>query len=264
MMHIPPPLRAVRALKTFASLAAALAFRPALTLAQSSDWTTVHQGASWYAAFVDQAISARDAVVMDGQWRRVGTGGAPQQLLLRGGLLRTIASGVRLGAGYAYVASAPYGELPAPAPTREHRTWQQLTLTHRAGAVTVVHRYRLEQRWLAALTTDATTNETDTGPWQYQNRVRYQARAQGNLPGISFRSRPLMGFAYDELLLPFGHGDPALRVTQNRLGAGVGVPLGARQRLDVGYMNLWNALPAQRANEINHTFTASWVWTATR
>ncbi len=260
-MHIPPHpfVSRLRMTLTFAVVACAV---PAH--AQSSSWTTVNQGASWYAGFVDHAITDRDAVVFDGQWRRMGLVHEPQQSMGRIGLLRAVGGGVRLGGGYAYVATAPYGDVPLPAPTREHRAWQQLTLSHRAGPMSVVHRYRFEQRWLAAVATDASTNESITGPWQYQTRARYQARAQGDLPAGRFRTRRLQGFFYDELLMPIGHADAAVRVTQNRLGAGVGVPLSARQRLDIGYMNLWNALPAQHTNEIDHTLTVSWVWTATR
>ena len=241
-----------------------LSFRALPAEAQSSSWTTVHQQASWYAGFVDHAISTRNAVVLDGQWRRMGWGAEPQQLLLRGGLLRTIASGVRVGGGYAYVATAPYGEVPLASPAREHRAWQQLLLTHRAGVMSVAHRYRLEQRWIAPVSTDPISNEKETGTFSYQNRARYQVRAHGNVPAVTLRTRALTAFVYDELLMPFGHGDPDLRVAQNRLGAGVGLPLTARQRLDVGYMNLWNALTAQRTNEINHTLTVSWVWISTR
>jgi hypothetical protein len=45
---------------------------------------------------------------------------------------------------------------------------------------------------------------------------------------------------------------------------GVGVPLRRGQRLDVGYMHLWNALPARTSNEVNHTLTLNWVVTGVR
>lgn len=231
--------------------------------AQTAKWTTAHQSATWLATFVDHAISSRDAVWFDGQWRRMGFGSEPQQLLLRGGLLHTLTPGVRVGGGYAYVATAPYGELPSASALREHRIWQQLTLSHRAGDVSLVHRYRFEQRWLASRPLDA-NGEPVTGPSQYQQRFRYQVRGQGGLTPFKVRGRPLLAFAYDELLMPLGHADATLRVTQNRLGGGLGIPLDARQRVEVGYMNLWNALPARRANEVNHTLTLSWVWTATK
>lgn len=232
---------------------------PAAAHAQTP-WTTEQQGASWYGAFVDHAVSDRAALWFDGQWRRMGLGADPQQLLLRPGVQRTLAAGVRVAAGYAFVATAPYGALPQADPSREHRLWQQLSLSHTAGPVAVTHRYRYEQRWLSSL---VGPDDVRT-PASYQHRARYMVRAQGALPALTFRNRPVLAFAWDELLMPIGHGDATLRLTQNRLGAGIGLPLDARQRLEVGYMHLWNALPARRANEVNHTLTLSWVWAATR
>ena len=232
--------------------------------AQSTDWGTVHQSASWYATFVDHAITNKTALWFDGQWRRMGSGESPQQLLLRPGIQRTLAPGVRVAAGYAYIATAPYGERPAAAPLREHRSWQQLLLNHRAGPLTVIHRYRFEQRWLASVVASGAGDETSTGPWGYQQRARYMGRAQGSLPSLRVGGRPLLGFVWDELFLPVGHGDATLRVAQNRVAAGVGVPIDSRQRVEISYMNLWNALPGARTNEVNHTFSVAWVWVSTK
>ncbi len=225
-------------------------------------WTTEAQGASWYAAFVDQPISERNALWFDGQWRRMGLGEKPQQLLLRPGIQRTLSPGVRVATGYAYIATAPYGRVPLADPLREHRTWQQLSLAHRAGAVNVSHRYRWEQRWLSSFTGEG--DDRKLGAPTYQHRVRYMLRAQGNVPQLQIGERPVLAFVWDELFLPVGHGDATIRLAQNRIGGGIGVPISARQRLELGYMNLWNAFSALRTNEVNHTFTASWVWIGSR
>jgi hypothetical protein len=218
-------------------------------------WNTVQQGSTWYGGFVDHALTDRSALWFDTQWRRMGVAAEPQQLLIRPGVQYTITPGVRVGAGYAFIATAPYGEAPIAQPLREHRVWQQLLLSHRAGALSVSHRYRWEQRWLQSVAGD------DLTPSQYQQRARYMVRAQGELPGLRVGSRAVLGFVWDELLMPVGHADATLRVTQNRLGGGIGVPINAAQRVEVGYMNLWNALPGRRVNEVNHTLTLSWVWT---
>ena len=244
------------ALRSAFTVAAALVFAvvAAPLPGQSNAWTAEHQAASWYGAFVDHALTDKTALWFDAQWRRMGLVNEPQQLLIRPGLQRTIAPGVRVAGGYAYIATAPYGELPMANPSREHRTWQQLLLSHRAGGLSVTHRYRWEQRWLSSVVNGAST------PSSYQHRARYMVRAQGNLPSVQLGSRPVLGFVWDELLMPVGYGDATVRVAQNRLGAGIGVPIDNRQRVELGYMNLWNSLPARRANEINHTFTLSWVW----
>lgn len=240
------------------------AFAPGALRAQAPAWGTVHQTASWYAGFVDHAVTPNTALWFDGQWRRMGTGASPQQLLLRPGVQRTIASGVRIAAGYAYVATAPYGERPSATPLREHRTWQQLLLNHRAGPLSVVHRYRWEQRWLAPIIADGADGATRTGSWGYQQRARYMARAQGAVPRLRVAARPVLGFVWDELLMPIGHGDALARIAQNRIAAGIGLPIDARQRVEISYMNLWNALPGARTNEVNHTFSVAWVWVSTK
>lgn len=231
---------------------------PASTSAQAGSWPVTHQLASWVTTTLEHNLSEKASFFFDGHWRRMGLGEEPQQLLLRPGLLYTIAPGVRVGGGYAYIATAPYGELPTATPLREHRAWQQLTLAHAAGRFAVVHRYRTEQRWIAPVLGDG------TGDFEYQQRVRYMARAQAPLGGLTRNDRPVIAFALDEILLPVGHGGAIGRFAQNRFNLGVGIPVAKRQRIDLGYLNLWNSLPARPANEVNHTVTINWVITSGR
>jgi Protein of unknown function (DUF2490) len=239
-------------------------FLGALCLAGPSEaqaWRTIQQPASWYGVFVDEPVTSRTAVVFDGQWRRMDLGDRPQQLLLRPGILRTLAPGVRVGGGYAYIATAPYGEAPTATPLREHRAWQQLLLTHTSGPLAMTHRYRLEQRWLAPVLPQTASGADQRGRFVYQQRLRYMVRAQGALPAWRVGGRRVVGFVWDEILMPFGHGDALVRFGQNRAAVGIGVPVSARQRVDAGYMNLWNPLSGARVNEVNHTLTLSWIWT---
>lgn len=245
-------------------LSAALTFLCAATLptaAHAQPWVTRQQDAMWAGVFIDEPISKRTALWFDGSWRRMDFGDKPQQLLLRPGVQFTLTQGVRVAAGWAYIATAPYGNLPAANATREQRTWQQLTLTHRGGPFTFSHRYRLEQRWIHPLLNVAGSDEREDGPTTYQNRFRYQARAQANLFDVKFQKRPVIGFVWNELLMPLGGPNQTFTIGQNRATAGVGIPLSARVRTEVGYMNLYNAFAARRANEVNHTLWVSMHWT---
>ncbi len=237
----------------------ALTVVPSLMWAQP--WVTRQQDAMWTGVFIDEPVSKRTAFWFDGSWRRMDVGDKPQQLLLRPGVQFILTPGVRVAAGYAYIATAPYGNLPAASATREQRTWQQLTLSHKGGPFTFSHRYRLEQRWIHPLLAVAGSDAREAGPTSYQNRLRYQARGQANLFGVRFDNRPVIGFLWDELLMPLGGPAQTFTLGQNRATAGVGVPLSARTRVEVGYMNLYNAFAARRANEINHTLWLSWHWT---
>jgi len=237
------------------ALALALLGRPLA----AQGWQTVHQGATWINAFVDQALSDRTALWFDGHWRRMGVGAEPQQLLLRPGLQVTLRPGLRAGGGYAYIATAPYGEVPVANPAREHRLWQQLSYAHRAGDVAISHRLRWEQRWLAPVIDDGQALN-----FAYQQRARYALRAQRPLSSIRVGDRPALGFVWDELFLPVGHSDARFRRQQNRFGVGLGLPIDDRQRLEIGYMHQWLRVSSKQAFEHNHTAVFSWVWNAGR
>lgn len=227
-------------------------------LVAQSDWTTVQQPATWLNSFVDHAVTARTAFWFDGHLRRMGLGAEPQQVLLRPGVQVTLRPGLRAGAGYAYIATAPYGESPNPFPTREHRAWQQLSLTSQLADVSLSHRLRWEQRW------GGTVVDGNLGSLQYQQRLRYFARAQRNLGSASVSGRPVLGFVANEFFLPVGHSEALRRRFQNRAQVGVGTPIGDKQRLELSYLHQWNRITSRQTHEINHTMMLSWYWTARR
>lgn len=240
------------------ALLGTLAWQAPLHAQGESDWITREQDALWVGAFVDQPVSERAALWFDGSWRRMDFGRTPQQLLLRPGVLFTIAPGVRVGGGVTYVASAPYGRLPAADPSRDLRTWQTLQLTHQAGRATVNHRLMLEQRWVSPLIGDS------LGAPSYGNRIRYRARGQMPVGNLTVRGNPVYGFVWDELFLPLGGTGQQFTLGQNRATIGVGLPVSRTVNVEVAYMNLYNAFPSRRANEVNHTLWLSWHYTGRR
>lgn len=225
---------------------------------QSADWESVHQSATWLNASADHALSSRTAFWFDAHWRRMGIGAEPQQVLLRPGVQLLLPIGLRLGAGYAYIATAPYGQVPSAAPTREHRAWQQLSWGHAAGETSVSHRVRWEQRWSAPLTGD------QLAPLGYQQRARYALRLQRPLSALRPGGRPTYAALYDEFFLPVGHSDGRTRRLQNRVGVAIGYALDDRQQIELGYMHQWNRVTPARTHEINHTIVVSWSWTYER
>jgi hypothetical protein len=222
-------------------------------------WTTVQQPAVWLNTFVDQDIAPRTAIWFDGHWRRDGIGAHPQQVLVRPGLQVTVRPGLRIGGGYAYIATAPYGESPNAAPLREHRGWQQLSLNTSIGGLTLSQRVRAEQRW-----TGVVDRNGDRGPLTYQQRLRYLIRVQRPLGAIATDGRPVIGFIANEFFLPVGHSDADQRRLQNRAQLGVGFPVDARQRLELSYLHQWNRITPRTTHEFNHTAVVSWVWTGRR
>lgn len=107
-----------RALPIIVSVAiASTGVAPGLT-AQQVSWPTTHQQALWVTTSVKHEFSARTALWFDGSWRRMGIGEEPQQTLLRPGIIRTLAPGVRVGPAIPTWRPRPTADCP-PRPPRE-------------------------------------------------------------------------------------------------------------------------------------------------
>lgn len=206
--------------------------------AQTIGDTNAH---AWFMYFGDHAVSQRWGVHLEGQWRRADIGTEWQQLLLRPGVNYQLRPNLMLTAGYGYVRTHPYGDFPSAARFPEHRTYEQVLWTQRAGRIPIQHRLRLEQRWVG---------QTQGGPiasWQYRNRFRYMLR--GDIP---LRGRTYLGL-YDELFLAFGRNRGPQSVDQNRAYGALGYNLGKPGRIEVGYMHQYVPQRNGIVKEHNHT-----------
>lgn len=228
---------------------------PPSTLRAQAAWTSVDQAAFWVSTYVDHGVTPRLALWFDGHWRRDGAGAKPQQLLLRPGFQLALTPRIRVGGGYGYVATAPYGEVPLARPLREHRAYQQVSVASAVGSVSVANRFRFEERWVGQLASDGSVRG-----FAYQTRIRHYLRVQRALGTARLRDRPLTGFVANEFFLPVGHSDGEQGRYQNRSQIGAGVPLGARQRIEASYLHQWSRITPRRTHERNHTLQLSWSW----
>ncbi len=214
--------------------------------------TTVANQHAWLGYVGDHALSpgSRTSIHLESQVRRGDLGADWQQLLLRAGLTRTLSTGVRATGGYAFVRTHPYGEAPVRATFPEHRTWQQLTLGHGAGALSLSHRYRLEQRWIGVMNL---AEPTQVASWRYANRFRYMARASLPVAGQANRAGHTYLAGSGELFTSFGR-DVQLNVfDQSRLAAAVGRHLTPSLRVEAGYLQQYILKGSGRDAERNHT-----------
>jgi len=150
-----------------------------------------------------------------------------QQLLLRPGIFYKINKNVLVTAGYAYVETHPYGEIPiAKTAFPEHRVWEQLQLTQQTGDVDITNRLRLEQRFFGDAAIGMFTNV------RFENRVRYMLKV--NIP--LGKTSPLYVPVYDEVFIAFGKNVKYNTFDQNRFGLGLGFNTGRYTKLEVGYL----------------------------
>jgi hypothetical protein len=177
------------------------------------------------------------------QWRRENFLPDWQQSLLRLGVNYHVHSNVTLHAGYGWIVTFDYGDVPINPLGRtfpEHRTYQQVNLTQKVGRMDVLHRYRLEQRWIGQFTSVA-SEQVDR--WTYLNRLRYMARIQVPLKGSTLDDREFYAAAFDEIFIGFGRNINQNVFDQNRLALLGGYRFNSKLRVEAGFLQQIVQLP---------------------
>ena len=182
------------------------------------------------------------------QNRREDWGDEWQQLLIRPGINYTISPTVTVSAGYGYVKTYPYGELPVAHEFDEHRAWEQVIYKMNLLGLEWQHRLRLEQRWIEEQ--DKAGNTTN---WRGENRLRYMLRT--NIPLTQDKKFYLA--IWDEVFLNFGGNILKNNFDQNRAFIGIGRKLTPTTRLEVGFMEQTIQRRGGDKWEANHTAS---VW----
>lgn len=188
---------------------------------------------------------------LESQFRRADHGENWQQLLLRPGINYTISPSITLSAGYAWVNTYTYGDIPVAHDFPEHRLWQQVVFNHKALGLDWTHRVRLEQRRIGEMLQQ--NGEWDVANWRYENRFRYMLRT--TLPLSSDKKWYLA--LWDELFLNFGSNVSLNYFDQNRIFIGLGRKLSDTTRLEIGFMEQTVQRRGGMVWENNHTIS---VW----
>ncbi|WP_155800832.1 DUF2490 domain-containing protein [Pontibacter sp. BAB1700] len=202
----------------------------------------------WYMYFGDHKLNDKWGLHTEVQWRRHNILKDPQQLLIRTGINYDLTPSAMFTLGYAYIETHPYGDFPAAGTFPEHRIYQQLQLKNSVSRVGLMHRYRLEQRWIKPAGAETTT---------YLNRARYMLKATLPLIGTSIEAGEPFLAAYDEIFVGFGNNIQRNIFDQNRAYAALGYKFSNAATLELGYLNQI----VQKANgtvfEHNHTLQVS-------
>lgn len=194
----------------------------------------------WTTLIVQGPVGGRAVALVEVQPRLTDDVSRLGQLILRGGVGLTLASGVTLLAGYHYQRNDDDRGL-----THEHRAWQQVQapLWRGGGGRTLVTRWRLEERTFVGA--------GDLG-WRLRGRLTLALPLTG--PG-SFG--PLL---HSEGFVTFNDTDWGQQrgLDQWRNFIGVSMPLTRLLSLEAGYMNqyLWRR-QGDRSNHIAN-ITLSW------
>jgi Protein of unknown function (DUF2490) len=174
------------------------------------------------------------------QWRREEWLQHPQQLLLRFGISRDLGNGLSATAGYCYVYTSKYGNIPVNAPFPENRSWQQLQQKNNIGRLEMLERIRVEQRWVHSPVKNGTSLNYEAGPAVYSNRARILQRFNLALNKKTFENGTIYLAVWDEFFASFGKNVPTNIFDQNRAFLGMGFQLASLGRVEIGYLNQLN------------------------
>ncbi len=232
-----------------------LAFSSIQLNAQSNVTRIVsNQSHVWFILNGTIKLNEQYSLFYDFQNRRAELGEDNQQLLLRAGMLRNIGQDKQIGLGYCFVQTYPYGDFPVANSFPEQRMWEQFISIQKFTKSSLVHRYRLEQRWIG----NSATGELN--PTRFENRIRYMLR--WNKPLAMIKEKQLYLNLFDELFMNFGQNVGRNIYDQNRLGVNIGFQATKFFKVELGYLNQIIQQRGLTANglskmENNHTATAS-------
>lgn len=192
----------------------------------------------WVSHWGDHRFSDRWSFHTEGHWRRADMGENWQQLLLRPAINYHLHKEVTLTLGYSYYINYPYGDYPIKTSNWEHHVYQQVQLSQKIDRVSVAHRFRMEERYMAAMRLDPAGDGSyvfDT--YVYRSRFRYRFWATIPLGAHTAVERgTLFASFYDELFLNFGESERLDFMQQNRLSGLLGYQFNDHGSVQLGYL----------------------------
>lgn len=196
-----------------------------------------HNIIGWYGYFGTFKLNSKFSLHTEYQWRRTDLVQNWQQGLLRVGLNYQLHPSVQLRAGYAWIETFAYGDIPINGLGRdftERRTWQMATLTNKVGIIDLSHRFLFEQRWVGRYSDASLEKEDD---FVFLNRLRYMLRLQVPLKGNAIVDGTPYFVFYNETFVGFGQNVGENIFDQNRVGLMLGYRFSNKFRLEAGYLS---------------------------
>ncbi len=228
----------------FLRLATVVLAFSSLAVADSADRIYDNNFNQWFVYSGDHKVSEKWGVHLEGQWRRWEFT-SPQQLLLRPAINYHLTDNVTLTGGYAWVSTHRAGQYPTLVPNNENRLFQQVAIAHKAKRLSLVHRFRLEQRWLEKRTIGPNGERITLGS-NYFNRARYMFRLTTPINENWYFA------AYNQLFINMAPLKGTSSFGQNRAFAGVGFGIYKDSKLEFGYMQQTVLQSNRQVVELNH------------
>jgi long-subunit fatty acid transport protein len=154
--------------------------------------------------------------------------------------------------GYTFITTYPYGSYPLPENLHEHNVWEQIELKQKFGKTKILHRYRLEQRWIGNLVLNSESTDFEADGYVFRHRFRYRFTALVDLSDKWF-----LHF-FDELFIRSGEEFKLIGFDRNWLYGGVGYKVNDRMNIQLAYLHQYIRRTANLFEQ-HHTIQGSMV-----
>jgi hypothetical protein len=154
----------------------------------------------------------------------------PQQILIRPFFTYHVGKPLAFSGGYTFVTTYPYGAFPLPDNLPEHNVWEQVELKQALGKSRIIHRYRLEQRWIGNLTLNPENREFEVDGYNLRHRFRYRFTAM-----VDLSEKWFLHF-FDELFISSGEDFRRVGFDRNWFYAGAGFRFNERVNVQLAYL----------------------------
>ncbi|UAY51826.1 DUF2490 domain-containing protein [Ferruginibacter albus] len=188
-----------------------------LLLAATHTFAQQSKFGNWLIYFGNGKISDKWSIWTEAQYRSYNIIDDREQLLLRTAAMYNITPDVSVAQGYAFVSGRVYNAGGKVTHTTEHRLYQQVLLKQKINRVSISHRYRIEERFLAS---------------RFRMRFRYFLSANVPINKKKMGKGAVYFSAYNEIFL---HADKPV-FDRNRLYGGLGYVFSNRFRMEAGAM----------------------------
>jgi hypothetical protein len=176
----------------------------------------------------------------------------PQQFLIRPFLSFHNKEELVFSGGYTFITTYPYGSYPLPENLHEHNVWEQIELKQKFGKTKILHRYRLEQRWIGNLVLNSESTDFEADGYVFRHRFRYRFTALVDLSDKWF-----LHF-FDELFIRSGEEFKLIGFDRNWLYGGVGYKVNDRMNIQLAYLHQYIRRTANLFEQ-HHTIQGSMV-----
>lgn len=192
---------------------------------------------SWNTLSLMANIHSQSRVDSEFSLRRTNFLSDWEQIIIRPSLHYEMKDNIQVGLGYSYIKNFSYSEYSTPLDASENNIWQQLVIEQPLPRLSLIHRFRFEERFIESVAQNTNGDFIKNGI-NRRNRLRY--RFVVSIPLKIFENRTkLRLITYDEAFLNFGNGLRPKKFDQNWIYFGIDYRANEKWSIRSGYHDIY-------------------------